>query len=130
MTYLYLASPYSSPDPSIRDRRASEALAATAWLLQMKRWVYSPIVHCHELAFVHELPTDAEYWQEYNHALLERSKGLLVLLAEGWESSVGVGEEIRYAKELGLAVGGLRLRTNVFPVTYEFCSLPSEPKVL
>jgi len=107
MTYHYLASPYSSPDPAIMHERALAAQQATAWLLIRRTWVYSPIVHCHELALAHSLPKDFDFWKEYNFAMLERAQGLIILTIDGWKESKGMTAEIAYARELGLPIAGL-----------------------
>ena len=109
MSYHYLASPYSSPDPAISAQRALAAQRATAWLLAQRIWVYSPIVHCHELALAHSLPKDFFFWRDYNFAMLERARGLIVLMIDGWRESKGVSAEISYAKELALPISEFEL---------------------
>ena len=104
MSFIYLASPYSHSEASIREARFKEAEAATVWFLKQKVWVYSPIVHCHALAKEHNLPTDAGFWQEFNHTMIERSSGVIVLGIEGWQESKGVKDEISFAREMGLEV--------------------------
>ena len=76
---LYLASPYSDPDPLIMKTRFLLAEQVTARLLQREIWVYSPIVHCHELALKYELPTDFTFWRAYNFAMLRHADELFVL---------------------------------------------------
>jgi hypothetical protein len=78
VSYLYLASPYSHVDPARRHGRYRAACAATCWLLNIRCWVYSPIVHCHELARLHDLPGDFEFWR--------------------MTDSIGVKNEIAYAR--------------------------------
>jgi hypothetical protein len=102
--YVYLASPYSHPDESIMEARFVAAEAATARLLRRSVWVYSPIVHCHELAKKFDLPKDFVFWQEYNFAMIRGAAKLYVLRIDGWEASKGVTAEIAYARELGIPV--------------------------
>ncbi|MCP5014648.1 MAG: DUF1937 family protein, partial [Ketobacter sp.] len=47
---IYLAQPYTDPNPDVREHRFNLGERYTAELLQNGQWVYSPIVHCHELA--------------------------------------------------------------------------------
>ena len=47
---IYVASPYTHEDPAVREERYLAALRYTAKLLANKRWCFSPIVHCHDLA--------------------------------------------------------------------------------
>lgn len=97
---IYLASPYSHPDELVRHDRFAQALQATATMLRDGLIVYSPIVHCHPLARVYDLPTDFAFWQNYNFGILKHAEGLWVLMIDGFESSLGVQNEIIYAKEL------------------------------
>lgn len=97
MSYVYLASPYSDLSPRVREERFYAAMRATAWLLMQRIWVYSPIVHCHELAIRCSLRFDAEYWQEYNEAMLISANKLFVLGIDGWDKSKGVTGERAFA---------------------------------
>ena len=53
------------------------------------------------MALVEGLPTDAKYWQDYNHAMIDASQGVIVLRIPGWIESKGVAEEIVYCLGLG-----------------------------
>jgi nucleoside 2-deoxyribosyltransferase len=100
---IYLASPYSHPDPIVRERRFREACLAAATLLRAGHAVFSPIAHSHPLV-EHGLPTDWSFWERQDREHLARCDEVLVLMLEGWEASVGVREEIRIARELGKPV--------------------------
>ena len=104
MGYIYLASPYSHPDPAVRLRRYRAVRDATTWLLRRRLWVYSPIVHCHDLATSAELPTDFTFWAEYNYVMIDRADMLYVLTLDGHAESVGVAGERRYAQSKGMLV--------------------------
>jgi len=73
-------------------------------MLWRKRWVYSPIVHCHQLAKLFDLPFDANFWHNYNFAMLERAGDFALLKLPGWNASIGVADEIEEAKRLDLPV--------------------------
>ena len=102
MSFIYLASPYSHPDPAVKTARYRAALNATRFLLEKKIWVHSPIVHCHYLAIEAGLPDNFEFWQEYNFAILERAEEMLILRMEGTEESRGVKAEMAEATRLGI----------------------------
>ena len=102
MSYIYLASPYSDPDPLIRELRHYQAMRATADLLRAGRYVYSPIVHCHELAKKYALPTHFDFWQNYNFAMLRAASFFAILQADGWKDSLGVLAESNEATRLNL----------------------------
>lgn len=107
--YAYIASPYSS---GIREQLSTAEFQMlitdryyavrnfTGWCLINKIFVYSPIVHCHDLANKFNLPKDAGFWKEYNEALLLGAQKLIVLCLDGWKESEGVQQEIEMAREL------------------------------
>jgi hypothetical protein len=101
LSFIYIASPYSDPDEKVRHARYTKAGYYLVRLLRERRWAYSPIVHCHEIARMHRLPTDAAFWAEYNFQMLEVAAELHVLQIEGWERSVGVAHEVAYARNRG-----------------------------
>jgi len=102
MSFVYLASPYTHGDPKIVEERAAAAANFTAAHLRKGVFIYSPIVHCHELAKTHDLPKDFEFWKSYNFAMLSKASELWVLTLAGWEVSKGVREERTFAKSFNL----------------------------
>lgn len=100
---IYLATPYSHPDPAVREQRFRAACQAAVALLHAGHVVFSPITHSHPLA-QHGLPGNWHFWERYDRALLERCDEVVVLMLDGWENSVGVQAEIRIARELGKPV--------------------------
>lgn len=103
-SYHYLASPYTHDDQSVVERRVSQAMEYTADQLNQGIYVYSPIVHCHELATLHSLPTDADFWWGFNSTMIRSCKELIVLQLDDWLKSKGVKQEINYAEFLGIPV--------------------------
>jgi hypothetical protein len=99
----YLASPYLSADPAVREERFRAACRAAAVLFRAGHFLISPIAHSHVLV-EHGLPGDWTFWQRFDRALLARCDALFVLMLDGWEESVGVQAEIRIARELGKPV--------------------------
>jgi hypothetical protein len=108
--FAYLASPYSHPLTDVVHKRYLATLHATAYLLKRKVWTYSPIVHCHELAFAHDLPLDFDFWMDYNFAMLRKADNVIILGLEGWGTSKGVNAEIQEAQRLGLKIKILERR--------------------
>jgi hypothetical protein len=102
--YSYLCSPYSHPDPAVRAERYVAVLKETAYLLKMGLHIYSPIVHCHELAKVANMPTDAEFWKAYNFCMIRSAEYVKVLMLDGWEASVGIKGEVEEARRLHIPV--------------------------
>jgi len=106
---IYLASPYSDPDPFVREERYLRTMKALTKLLAIHQWAYSPIVHLHELAKIGWLSPGALFWQSYNFHMLSRSTKLAILELPGWERSKGIAAEKREAERLGLPIDYLAL---------------------
>lgn len=104
MSFIYLASPYSSGDSKIMHARADAAMAFTAHHLSEGFHIYSPIVHCHEMANRFDLPRDFDFWMTYNYAMLAKASQLWVLALDGWDASRGVLAEIEMATKLSIQV--------------------------
>lgn len=98
---IYLASPYTGT-PKEMQTRYEEARGAVAELLRANLHIYSPIIHCHDLALVHDLPKDAAFWWKYDKSFLDVSSEFWILTLDGWKTSKGVRKEAQYAiqKEL------------------------------
>lgn len=97
--FIYVASPYSDGSMTVMDQRYQQVMWYTVGLLANKQWCYSPIVHCHEMAKMHQLPRDAQYWMSYNFAMLASARELHVYCMDGWNQSVGVAAEIAFWRQ-------------------------------
>lgn len=95
---IYLASPYSSKVPAVVEERFLTVEAATAAFMKAGLPMYSPIVHCHNIAQKYNLPTDADFWYTYNVRFMSVARAIWVLKLDGWAESRGVKMEIDYAK--------------------------------
>ena len=103
MSMIYLATPYSHPDPSMREARFQAACRATAELMRAGKTVYSPVVHSHPLT-KYGLPSDWGFWERHDRRFLEVCDEVAVLMLDGWRESAGVQAEIKIARELGKPV--------------------------
>lgn len=101
---IYLATPYSHPDPEVMKQRFHSVNKVAAKLMKEGLHIFSPISHSHPIAIENDLPTNWEYWESYDRAFLKASRKLIVLKLDGWENSVGVTAEIKIAKELGIEI--------------------------
>ncbi|MSQ96815.1 MAG: DUF1937 family protein [Gemmataceae bacterium] len=97
---IYLASPYSHPDPAVRAQRFREACRAAAALVQAGRVVFAPVVHSHPLVEF-GVPTDWAFWQQTDQRFLEQCDEVVILMLDGWRESVGVEAEIEIARAFG-----------------------------
>ena len=103
---IYIASPYSHPDPAVREARFQAACHAAAELMRQGKIVFSPISHSHGIAR-YGLPKDWAYWEACDRKHLEACDELVVLTLDGWQESVGVQAEIQIARQLGKPVSFL-----------------------
>lgn len=94
---IYLASPYTHHSKTTMQERYSQVLEAAATLTKSGLFIYSPIVHFHEMAVVHEMPRDYKFWERNNLHMLTLASSLWVLKLSGWDLSVGVAAECEYA---------------------------------
>ncbi len=94
---IYLASPYTHPDIHIRIYRYQRMLQIVADETKRGELVYSPIVHYHQVALNHDLPTDFEFWRDLNFQMIALCTRLKVVRLPGWKESKGVREEEAYA---------------------------------
>ena len=101
---IYLASPYSHPDPLTVEDRVHETERFVAHYVRQGYVLFSPIVHCHRLALNNQLPTSAAFWQTYNEAILRQCLAMWVLRLPGWAESKGVMMELQFAHLHGIPV--------------------------
>lgn len=101
---VYLATPYSHPDPTIMEQRFRVANMAAARLMEAGVFVFSPISHTHPIAVAGELPKGWDFWKAYDTTVISSCRKLIVLMQDGWKESTGVAAEIRIALELGIPV--------------------------
>ena len=105
---VYLATPYSSKDPAIKEERFQKVNKVAAKLIANGEIVFSPISHTHPIALAGELPGGWEFWDEFDRTYLKCCYKLYVLMLDGWEESTGVQAEIKIAKELRLEIEYLK----------------------
>ena len=103
---IYLATPYTDSCPEVQTYRFHRVTGASALLLRNGVFNFSPITQSHEQHMSHELPGTWDFWSQVDLEFLSRCDELFVLVEPGWQDSVGVTAEIKFAKE------------NNIPVTY------------
>jgi len=101
---LYLASPYSHPDPAVRQERHDQACKAAATLMVAGHQVFSPIAHSHAVGAF--LPTDLlldhSFWMAQDLPYISHwAEEVWVLTIDGYDKSRGVARELQAAQEYG-----------------------------
>lgn len=100
----YLASPYSHPDPGVREIRYRAACAVAALLSARGNLVFSPVAHGHGIALSGAMPSTWDLWERLDLRVLRGCDSLTVLCIHGWQDSRGVQAEVSAARALGLPV--------------------------
>lgn len=108
--FKYLATPFSSraKDPTEKQQeewgRYMQAVQLSSKLLSEGLVVFSPIVYAYHLADLYNLPTDNNYWRDFNLAFIRKSSGLIVAKFPGWDKSLGIRDEIIQARKHSIKV--------------------------
>lgn len=102
MRLIYLASPFTNPNPSVRQNRRLAAAGVLAYYAkpEAELSLYSSIVHWGYVEEFYSVPQEFEYWKNQDFFMINKSHALWVLPLEGWLKSYGVRLEIEYAKDL------------------------------
>jgi len=102
---LYFANPFTHKSKKVMKERYVKIDRAAARLWKLGVQTYPPIALNARWNQYEEFNHTWDAWEDFDKNLLERCDGLLVLMLDGWEKSVGVNSEIEYARELGLPIG-------------------------
>ncbi|MCY4579216.1 MAG: DUF1937 family protein [Chloroflexi bacterium] len=98
---IYLAAPLGHPDPSVQQERFDSVNRYCGYLIRQHNLVFSP------LSFGASLDEDAisnSAWYALGLQMLSRCDELRILGLDGWQDSVGVTLETRYARQLRIPV--------------------------
>lgn len=105
--FIYLACPYTSPDPGVQLERVELASIVAARIMLNGFAVYSPITHGHVVA--QHLPrfadTGHEFWMDQCLPMVAKASALVVLPMAGWRKSRGVCDEMAFALEHNIPIG-------------------------
>lgn len=98
----YLAGPYTSDSPPVKNYRFEMLTKAAAWLMNNFPHlnVFSPITSSHPLHVIGGMRGDWEFWKRVDTEYLNLCGLFVVVMLDGWEKSVGVTAELKIAKEL------------------------------
>lgn len=97
--YIYLACPYSDDKHTTRLERFERVTEVSGKLMSQGWVVYSPITHSHPIAVRTRLPKGWEFWGKADRVFIHHCLFLVVLMLPGWDTSHGVAEELKLAKE-------------------------------
>lgn len=114
---IYLAAPLGHQDPSVREGRFDNVNRYHGYLIRQRALVLSPLSFG---ASLDEADISNSVWYALGLHFLARCDEMRILALDGWEESVGVSLEVRYARQIRIPV------SLVDPVTYNFESLHSD----
>ena len=101
---IYLASPYSHPDPSIQDLRFRQACITGGEMIKRGFHVISPIAHSVPISSMAKYPQDYKAWKEWDEELILLCSQVWILMLPGWEDSMGIKNEISFAVNNGIPI--------------------------
>lgn len=99
MGIIYLASPYSHKSEVTKELRYREISRLAATLVCRGEVIFCPISMSHSFSKWGYTPTTWEFWEHQDIPFLKIASELWVATLDGWEESVGVQAEIRYAQD-------------------------------
>lgn len=97
-TFIYLAGPYSDPNPRVRKAREAQITKLTALLVDAGLHVYSPLTHTAPLERL-GVKKGGHEWLLFDRPMMDAAAFLIVATFPNWEQSVGVQEEIKYFRQ-------------------------------
>ena len=102
---IYLASPYSHPDPEVRRQRYEAVKKLADLLISKGKYIFCPIIHSHEIQQIQkEEPLGWVEWMDQDLTILSRCTALYVMDLEGWLESKGVRAEREFAQKNNMRI--------------------------
>ena len=99
--YIYLASPFSHPEPQVRKERVAAIVKITASLIAEGHIVFSPVAYTAEIQKDGDPPAG---WYHFTIRQLAACTHLWVVKMDGWEKSEGIKKEIAFAMGRGMPI--------------------------
>ena len=99
MRHIYLAASLGHTDPSIRQERFESVNIYCGYLIRKRVLIFSPLSLG---ASFDENAISNSAWYVLGLQMLARCDELRILALDGWEESVGVSLETRYARQLSI----------------------------
>jgi hypothetical protein len=104
---IYIASPYSNPDPAVTEENFKKVSRLAAKLCSEGKVAISPITYGHTLVGFRPMPIDWPFWENFCLSILHTCHEIIVYKMEGWDSSRGVAEEVEFARKKGIEISYL-----------------------
>jgi hypothetical protein len=98
---VFVSSPYSDDNEDVVEERVKIAQRYVAHLASDRIFAFSVIAYIHPILVENSLPTDYEFWRDMCISSITACDVVHVLCVDGWDTSVGVADEIEVARSLG-----------------------------
>lgn len=107
----YVASPYSHPDPAIREERYKLAVKAAKTLTRLGYSAFVPIAYdgLWDLDPTFTVDHSWSFWEKIDLPILDRCSALILFEIPGWEKSQGVAGELEHCDKMGIPVMSISL---------------------
>jgi Domain of unknown function (DUF1937) len=99
MRKIFLACPYSHPDPQVTEQRFLACNKVAGWIIQAGAAVYSQVSMSHPINLAFENREGLEIgklWAPVDATFMEFLDELIILDLEGWDASSGIKREIEF----------------------------------
>ena len=96
---IYLASPYSHPDPRVERDRFERVRQYATEQMNLGVLLFSPIVYGFQFHVSGNMAGDHMTWLAFNRHMIYHSTSVQVYMLEGTSESKGVAEELLLARK-------------------------------
>ena len=101
---IYLASPYSSDNPTIYLTRQAAINMIAGHMIEAGHIVFSPLTYSATLKKAGFTFPEAQQWYRFDRQFMNICNELIVAKLPGWEESKGVNIEIKHADRLDMPI--------------------------
>ena len=115
---IYLACPYTHPDPQKRTDRFNLVTHVAAVLMQEGHSVFSPITQGHAIC-QYGIDHGFDAWKETDLSIIEHwATDIFLLSIDGFKTSVGVQAELDYAQSLNIPISLLSINDTIGKILF------------
>ena len=102
---IFLSAPYTHDNKVVVQERMKTIEEIIINLILLKIDAISVLQYGHTLVEKYpNLPINWDYWKDYCFSFIDRSDIFCVIMLDGWQESVGVKEELEYAKSKNIKI--------------------------
>ncbi len=102
--FEYLACPCTHDDRRVETLRRIIATNTGARLVMEGRNIYSPITMSHPMDVMQRGRIPHHRWLEVDKQIFRHAGRLVIIELEGWQQSVGINNELKWARELDIPI--------------------------